>query len=425
MPELTATLPRRAGDRPAGEKLLSREYVRILLIHFLAMGSVSTYFFLPRFIRYTGGDEFLIGLIMGAPAGAAVLLRLPTGRWIDRIGKRRLITLGLFLFSLASALPLFATRGGFYLMLARALAGASSVLYFTASVTYVADKAPAGRRAEAIAVYGAAGFVAQAMLPYFCEWLLTVLPFETLVRYRVLFGLAALSASLAAAVSLTLGRDVEYGRPRLAPDPLFRVLSSRTMLYLIVPSLFFGAGYASMFNFVTDFTQVSRIGSPSWFFISYSLVIILLRLTTGRLLDRVDRRLGVVLALASLSAGLFYASIASKPADMLVVGMLTGIGHCYIFPTLSSLTYDSSPVRNRGTSMALYMLGFDVSGMALSPVFGRMAQAWNYAVMYRFSAVLIAVGLLLYTTGWRHHAPAAVIRHAGEDSADMFAGNAG
>jgi len=401
-----------AGETSSSQSLFNPDYIRVLAIHFLAMGSTAIYFFLPRFIRFGGGDEFLIGLIMGAPAAAAVVMRLPAGSWIDRFGKRRLISLGLGSFAVASALPVLASGAGTYLFLARAMAGGTVVLYFTSSVTYVADKAPVKRRAEAIAVYGAAGFVSQAMAPYMVEWLLNVLPFEALVRFRVLFGLAALCGALSALVSLGLSPDVPRPENSLAPEPWHRVIRNRTMLYLVVPSLVFGSGYASIFNFVTDFTQVKHIGAPSWFFISYALVVILLRLTTGRLIDRVDRRLGVVLSLSALGLGLAYASFSFRHWDLIVIGLLTGIGHCYIFPTLSSLTYDSSPVHNRGTSMALYMLGFDLSAMVVSPILGQIAQVWGYYAMYRISAFLILAGLAFYSTGWRHHAPRAVRRSA-------------
>ncbi|MCE5273387.1 MFS transporter [bacterium] len=400
------------GAAAAEEPLYKPDFVRILVIHFLVMGSVAIYYFLPRYIRLDGGNEFLIGLIMGAPFTAAVLLRLPAGSWIDRFGKRNLISRGLLAFAVTSALPVLAQGAGVYLFAVRALAGGSVTLYFTASVTFVADTAPAKRRAEAIAVYGAAGFMAQALVPFVAEWLLGVLPFAPVWNYRALFGLAALCGALSAAISLSLGPDAPRPEGIPAPDPWHRVIRNRTMLYLFIPSLVFGAGYASIFNFVTDFTQVKHIGAPSWFFISYSMVIFLLRLTTGRVIDRVDRRLGVVFSLSCLALGLMYASFSTRHWDLLVIGMLTGVGHCYIFPTLSSLTYDSSPVHNRGTSMALYMLGSDLSAMLVSPVLGRVAEVWDYYVMYRISAFLILAGLAFYATGWRHHHPRAVRRSA-------------
>lgn len=294
----------------------------------------------------------------------------------------------------------------------RALAGAASVIYFTAVVTYVAEMAPAGRRAEAVAIYGAGGFIAQAISPYLCEWLLRVLPLAMSLRYRALFLLAAVACFAAFLMSLGLSPDRPHQERHLQPDAWTRVIRTRTMLYLVVPSLVFGLGYTAMFSFITDFTQQAGLGSPSAFFVAYSLTVIALRVGTGPLLDRVDRRMVVAGALAMIALGLFQASRAAGTLDLVLVGILTGTGHGYIFPSLSTLTYDSSPPRNRGTSMALYMLGYDLSITAMSPVLGHLAELRGYFMMYRVSAVLLAAGTLVYLTGWRYHAPAALERSA-------------
>ncbi|HUU29637.1 MAG TPA: MFS transporter [archaeon] len=410
--------------KPQREVLFTSEFIRVLLVHFLAMGSAGIYFFLPRFIRLTGGEEFLIGLIMGAPGVAAVFFRLPAGSWIDRFGRKRMLIAGLGLASIAAALPVFAHRAGAYLLIVRALAGGSIVLYFTAIVTYVAEKAPSTRRIEAISIYGAGGFVAQAISPYLCEWLLKVLPVEPINRYRILFALAALFSCLSFFLSLRLGEDKPHQEKHLAPDPWIRVLRSPTMIYLFIASLVFGIGYTSMFSFVTDFTKLEKLGSPSSFFISYSVTVIILRISTGHLLDRLDRRLVVLAALIIISAGLYYASFCTGKSGLIIVGILTGTGHGYIFPSLSSLTYDSSPARNRGTSMALYMLGFDLSVMLATPILGRIAETWNYLTMYRISSLMVLAGVLIYATGWRYHAPEALSRSA-RGLKDMFAESTG
>ncbi|MEA2062410.1 MAG: MFS transporter, partial [Gemmatimonadota bacterium] len=160
------------------EPLFTLEYLRVMLIHFLVMGSFGIYFFLPRFIRLTGGEEFIIGLTMGAAAVTSLLLRLPAGNWIDRFGRRRLVIGGLALFVIACTMPVLAAGAGAYLFIARGVLGIAVVIYFTAIVTYMAEKAPPARRAEAVAIYGASGFIAQAISPYACEWLLENLPIE-------------------------------------------------------------------------------------------------------------------------------------------------------------------------------------------------------------------------------------------------------
>ncbi|HLA41330.1 MAG TPA: MFS transporter [Candidatus Glassbacteria bacterium] len=407
-------------------KLFSGEFIGILWLHFLAMGSFGIYYFLPQFIRLTGGTEFVIGLIMGAPAAAALFFRLPTGGWVDRYGRRRMVITGLGLLTLASVLPVFAQKAGIYLMLARAGAGATMVIYFTAIVTYVAEKAPPGRRAEAVAVYGAAGFMAQALSPFLCEWLLAALPFEPAHRYRLLFGGAALCCASAFLVSLRMPPDANHHEQHLDPDAWHRVLRSPTMLYLLIPSIVFGTAYTAVFSFVTDFSAVKHLGAPSSFFLSYSVTVILLRLTTGRWLDRIDRRIVIILSLGIIAVGLFAASSAHDSLGLVWVGVLTGTGHGYIFPSLSTLTFDSAQARNRGTSLALYMLGFDLSSMSMSPVLGRIAEVWDYYSMYKLASLLLASGMLVYLTGWRYHAPLAIRRSSlGQHPTEEYIKNPG
>ncbi len=414
---------RKLTARPQREPLFTSEYLRVLAIHFLIMGSFGIYYFLPRFIRLTGGEEFIIGLIMGAPAVTAILLRLPTGNWIDRYGTRPLVILGLVLFTVATALPVLASGAGAYLLFARGLLGVAMVVYFTSLVTYVAERAPSRRRAEAIAIYGAGGFVAQAISPYICEWMLENLPIEPLNRYKVLFALAGVLSAAALAVSLRMSRDGLHPGKHRVSDPWHRVMRKPAMIFLMLPSLAFGAGYTAMFSFVADFTQIHEVGAASNFFVSYSVTIILLRLCTGRIIDIIDRRIGVIAALLMMGAGLFYASFCSTRLDLIAVGILTGTGHCYIFPTLSTLTYDSAAPRNRGISMALYMFGFDLSNMLVSPLFGQIAERWDYFIMYRVAALFLFAGVLAYAAGLRYHAPAAIKGLA--DEYDRFEKNEG
>ncbi len=396
--------------------LLTGPFVRILLIHLTAMGCFGVYYFLPRFIRFTGGDEFMIGMVMGAPAAAALLFRLPTGGWVDRLGRRRMVITGLALFTVANFLPVFASGAGLYLILARGASGASMILYFTAIVTYVAEKAPEGRRSEAIALYGAAGFIAQAVSPWICEQLLEVLPFTMMTRFRIVFALAGVITLVALVISLLMEDDDHHDEIHLDPDPWHHVMRSPTLLYILIPSVAFGIGYTSIFSFITDFTEVHSLGPTSYFFISYSVTVVALRLTTGKLLDRIDRRVITVASLMIIAIGLLLASAPGGVASLVLVGVLTGTGHSFIFPALSTLTFDSSPARNRGTSMALYMLGSDVSMMAMSPLLGMVAERWDYFAMFQVAAWMLLAGTLIYLTGWRHHSAEAVRQAAANGS---------
>ena len=399
------------------QKLVTSEYIKLLSVHFLIQGAFSIYFFLPQFVRATGGTEFIIGIVMGASAVSGVIFRLPAGGWIDRFGSRKLAILGTSLFAVSAALPIFASSAGFYLITARCVLGAAMVIYFTSVVTLFADLAPPDRRAEALAIFGAAGFIATAVFPYFCEQLLIIFPYSEITNFRILFGIATMLCigSTIIATNVGLSSRKRPCKEKTTPDHWFRVFKKPAMLFLFLPSLAFGAGYTAITSFVTDFTSVCNLGPTSSYFLSYSVVIIVLRVTTGKLLDRIDRRYGVVFALVAMTIGLYYASISRDSFDLIVMGLLTGLGHCYIFPSLSTMTYDSSEPHNRGTSMALYMMGFDTSLVLFTPLLGRVAQHWDYFAMYRVAAASVFLGLIVYLFGLRHHSPEAIA-----DSAELL-----
>src|SRR5215208_8075677 len=77
------------------------------------------------------------------------------GRFADLFGRRRLFTAGIVLFTLASALCAAAPSVSL-LIAARALQAVGAALLVPASLALVVEAFPAGRRAHAVGLWGAA-----------------------------------------------------------------------------------------------------------------------------------------------------------------------------------------------------------------------------------------------------------------------------
>src|SRR5262245_66487074 len=60
---------------------------------------------LPLFIQSLGGDELVIGLLLGVGLGVSVLLRPGLGALLDRVGRRRVLIWGAAVNTVS--LPLF------------------------------------------------------------------------------------------------------------------------------------------------------------------------------------------------------------------------------------------------------------------------------------------------------------------------------
>jgi MFS family permease len=112
---------------------------------------------LPVFAVYAehlpgGGDHTLIGLALGAYGLTQAILQLPFGMLSDRIGRKRVIYMGLALFALGSIWAAFATDI-YMVMIGRAIQGAGAI---SAAVTaLLADLTREQHRTKAMAMIGA------------------------------------------------------------------------------------------------------------------------------------------------------------------------------------------------------------------------------------------------------------------------------
>src|SRR3954466_12942817 len=103
--------------------------------------------------------------VVDAYALTLAALVLTAGSLADRLGRRRLFSWGLGIFSAASLLVALAPDPNF-LNVARALQGIGGAVMFAVSLALLAQEFPAGReRANAMGIYGATIGVAVAIGP--------------------------------------------------------------------------------------------------------------------------------------------------------------------------------------------------------------------------------------------------------------------
>ncbi|WP_348946635.1 MFS transporter [Chitinibacter sp. FCG-7] len=122
-----------------------------------ALRMLGMFLILPVFAVYAGkmpGGEnhALVGLAFGAYGLTQALLQLPFGMWSDRVGRKKVIYIGLALFALGSIMCALADHI-IWLILGRAVQGAGAI---SAAVTaLLADLTREENRTKAMAMVGA------------------------------------------------------------------------------------------------------------------------------------------------------------------------------------------------------------------------------------------------------------------------------
>ena len=138
----------------------TQKKVLFTLASMVGLRMLGLFLVLPVFtlygLRFTN-SKFLVGFAFGAYALTMAILQIPLGRLSDRIGRRKVLVMGMTLFSVGSFLcalpPLFPHSWQIWeLILGRLVQGGGAII--SVAFATVADYIAPERRSTAMAVLG-------------------------------------------------------------------------------------------------------------------------------------------------------------------------------------------------------------------------------------------------------------------------------
>lgn len=388
----------------SGGALYTRAFWGACAIHFMGAMSHGMFLLFPLYVRALGGDDLVIGLVLGTGIAASVAVRPLVGTLLDRVGRRRVLLWGTAL-SAASLPPflLLAQPGpGLYLLATVHLVAAGAL--FAAYFTYAADLIPPGRRVEGIAIFGVAGMAPNGLGPALGEALIARTGWTGFFVVATAFALVSLALIERAAEPARPGPPSHLGGPAIARDAL-RLLRRGGLARLMAATLLFGAGINAAFYFVAPFTRDLGIAHAAPFFTAYAATTIALRIFGRRLPDRVGAHPIAIPAFAVFALGLAALCFLPRPGVLVLAGVACGAGHGYLFPVLNGLAVARTPARLHGTVVSLYTAALDGGGAVGTPLCGAVAQVFGYQTMFALMSLASLAGLGIIAAD-RRRAPA-------------------
>ena len=258
----------------------------------------------PFRILDLGGSKAVAGLFLGLLTYASALSAPITGALADRIGKRRMLlitSLAIACFSLAYA----ASRNYWLPLVLVAFHGLFWSGLLSASAAYMTEVIPESRRAEGIGYWGMATMLATAVSPGVGLWI-----------YHhgwvwLCLGTALLNLVMAA-IAWRLPPDTtvaaRMSRDRLIGPGLveWRVVAVTIALFLC------SFGYGGIMSFVAVRSDELGIAPRSIFFTAFALTVLVTRIFSGRLADRVGHRRFLLPCLALVTVGLALTALARR-----------------------------------------------------------------------------------------------------------------
>jgi len=374
-------------------------FVRAIVTNFFFFLGLNGFVLLPLYIQQLGGNEIQIGMVMGLFSGVGIVCQPLIGPWVDVIGRRPFMLVGIGLTVAASLLA--GVPGGVPLLaVVRACQGIGFSMFFVASFSYVVDIIPPAERGWALGIYGVSGFVSTAIAPLFGEWIIRTLGF------RVLFALSSgLGVVTFALVWPVREAPRGAGGPlRLAPGAVRAALEDVLHRHMFV-TMFFGLGSGTIFAFLPTFAEDLGVTTLSLFYTAYSLAAIAIRVAGGRLIDTHGRRAVIVPSmfvqaaatgvLALLGSLVTRTSATPVLPALFVAGLLSGGAHGFLYPGLAALVTDTTPDARRAAVVGVFSAMLLTGQTAGAFTFGWIATAGGYGAMWGVLTALLLVGCLV------------------------------
>ena len=373
-------------------------FIRVTLTNFFFFAGLNCFLLLPLYIQGLGGSEIEIGVVMGLYSVAGIVCQPLVGAWVDAFGRRPFMRFGTATVVVTELVALVSDSVGVFGVL-RLLQGVGYSAFFVSNYTMAIDLVPVERRGWALGIYGVAGLTSTALAPLAGEW--------TVSRYgfRGLFVLAALLTSVAVALVWRIPerrRHIDAAPGRL---PALRGSVDLVVRRPMLIALVFGLGSGALFTFVPTFAESLGVSSLALFYTAYAGAAMLVRVTSGGLIDSRGRCAVIVpsmliqgLATGILAAlGLQLARGHQLPVlpFLFLGGFLAGGAHGFLYPGLAALVTDATTAARRGAVVGLFSAAV-LSGNALGAiVFGYLAARLGYGLMWTALSLILLMGFAL------------------------------
>lgn len=376
-------------------RLWTKNFLIITLVNFFVY---FAYYLLISIIAIYATERFhaspsMAGLSAGIFILGAIIGRLYGGTYITRLGHKRTLYLGLFLY-LITTLLYNAVFNIWILIAIRLLHGASFGLASTATGTISAEIIPSERRGEGTGYYALSMTIATAIGPFIGMFLMSRSTFSV----SIIFCSVALGLSLLAAFPLTVPK-VSSDNPREDQAKTFKLshLFEMKAIPVSIISALVCFGYSSILAFLSAYTKsIGLIEAGSFFFIVYAGSIFISRPLVGRWFDVKGENFVAYPTLLLFSVALVMMANASHGYSILLTGAVVGLSYGNFFAVGLALAVKASPKNRRALATSTYFIFSDI-GFGIGPFFlGLLVPMLGFKGLYYVMAVFILVTCFIY-----------------------------
>lgn len=377
-------------------KLWTKDYIFLVaanffisLVFFLLMTSLAVY----------ATEQFRASQSQGGLAASifiigALFARLFAGKYIDIVGRKKLLYSSLVFFLIFTVLYFFASNLPL-LLLIRFIHGAAFGGAATVIATAVMDALPPARRGEGTGYFSLSTAASTAVGPFLALFLSQHYSFNVIFIACTIFSALTIvtvlfvnikEAELTAEQLDELKHGLKFG-------DFFEIAALPISLMMIA----IGIGYSSIVSFINSYAiEINLTNAASFFFIVYAIFLFISRPIAGKLLDTKSDNIVIYPAILIFALCLVLIGSAKSGFLLLFAGALLAFGYGTLISSMQAIAVKVSPRHRVGLAVSTFFICMD-GGMGLGPfLIGFIVPITGFRGMYIMLSILILCMVVVY-----------------------------
>lgn len=396
MPSLADT-PSRANrwDKPLEppQKLLSRDFILLFCMAMCSNSYIAVFYSFEQWLGNLGISPNWRGVLLSS-LFAMVLLCRPLASFL-LLKRGKLFPLLLSITASSCVMLAYPYVRGEHIIgiiwLLRVIQGIALAVYSSCVVAVLVSCIPKGQSARGFALFSLTMLLPYSIIPALSERILPLLGGEPhLFALTAVLGLPALAMLIPLAPRLKRPEMPSSGENSISGRALWQAVSHSGLFFVYLACLTFSIMTVLAIFFMKGLCSVTG-AQPAWFFSTYTVTIILVRLFGSSRLDTLPRYRVITLCcgvLACCMLGLAWGPLWA----FIPITCLYGLGLGMLYPLLAAAVYDRSTPTTRSINSNVMMSTFDASGM-LGPLLGGLVIQAGYGYRGVFSAAAVTITL--------------------------------
>jgi MFS family permease len=345
---------------------------------------------LPLFIIYLGGGGLAIGLIGGLSDGIPSILKIFSGYWADRLGRRKPFVMAGYGLSALSKLFFPLSTIWQHVFILRIFERSGKGIRSAPRDAIIADSAKLEDRGRGFGILRAmdsTGAVIGSALAY--------LLWKAGLDFRTIFVIAALVAILSF-FPLVKVKDVARA-PNVHNTLRLSALSPDLSRFIIIASLFALANFSYMFFILRAqqfFSGALAVGAPLLLYILFNIFYAGLAIPSGVISDRIGRKNVLTLGYALFALVALGFAYVSSTTGLVILFMLYGLVFAIVDGAQSAFVSDLSQSQSRSASLGLYYGAVGIASLISGGIAGELWQSRGPETTFLFGAIMAALAAL-------------------------------